>query len=150
MIRSAVIAVMASAMAAVSAAGEPANVTPEAALGSWTLTSERHLHDTDTCQITGALDVFRGENGAVTCRLETVHACDTLPTSSAVQTCAVAADGDGLRITSMVETYDTWASTYCPDNFTVRLDGPGVMRGVLQSCGPAPDVVFTRKEAAIS
>lgn len=139
---------------AVGAAAQPDDGLSSAEtrlLGRWQFQTTQHVHSGDECQVTGQMLVMPDESGSgLVCQFEALHSCKTLGDSTSTQHCTVNVVNNAIVIESAVIEFKSWSARYCPDNFDLRVETPARLVGRLRSCGPSPQVAFTRIEEPIA
>lgn len=118
--------------------------------GRWSIQTSDEYRNGGACQLTGVMIVTRDGQGALSCTMKTSHVCETLPTSTARQSCSITTASSSVVVDAQVLQFDSWAGGYCPDNFTLTWVDRGTMTGKAVSCNPALDATLTRIEDLVS
>ncbi len=138
--------------AANGAAGAQSSPPSEVEIsGDWSFQTEWYYDG--ECQLTGQMSIQRSvTEGRYLCQFTAQEYCKTTDRAIASeQKCVARVVNDALIIDSeLVSVDEEAAGAYYPDSFSLRVESPSEMRGVLRSVGPFDPVIFRRVENAIS
>ena len=114
--------------------------------GAWSFKTEKF---DGGCVMTGALVVApESKNGVHQCQIKAHEVCPHI-TGDAVESCTLDEKSGVVTITSTI-TVPPKNAAYDPDNFHLKIEDEGRMRGRLESGGGGAPVVFYRGPAAVS